>query len=161
MDDLKSNIDKYITNKVINKKIHEKMNNVCINLVKDVLGECNAENAKEIEKKFTDIIQKQSRKCCYIKTGNIKCTNSTDTLFCKTHKKYEKDIINFSKESCKSSFDNYFDNYLEIPTEMDYSNYTKKFINDSFYYIQNDIILDKNLERVGYITNDICLFDFE
>ena len=157
MDDLKNTIDKYITNKVDNKKIHEKINNVCINLVKDVIQECKSENIKEIEKKFANIIQKQPKKCCYIKTGNIKCINPIDnSLFCKTHKKYEKDIINFFKESYEITFDN----YLEIPLKMDYSNYTKKFINDSFYYIQNDVIYDKNLFSVGYIDNTSVIFDY-
>lgn len=42
------------------------------------------------------------------------------------------------------------------PTQKDLSNYTKKIIDDTLYYIteSSQFIFDDNLERVGYISDD-------
>jgi hypothetical protein len=111
--------------------------------------------------KFKMIFQNTNVLICkgISKNGN-KCTRkaSDDSKYCKTHNylsyrehlnNKQDDIIENVFVIEKNNLDNNSDNNLDI------ENMDLKFINDSFYYTDNNYIYEKDsLIKVGYIHNN-------
>lgn len=101
-------------------------------------------------KKYKLLLNSELKTCIYIKNNGTKCLNKTTcSKFCGIHKKHEKDVDNFIAENKKPMF------YEEDVFELDLNKLQKKFINDSFYYIniEDKLIYDKYFLKVGYINN--------
>lgn len=72
--------------------------------------------------------------------------------YCKTHL-YKMCLQSNEDEDVLSSLTNI--EYLSMPqVENDYKNLKKKFIDDSFYYIDEKYIYDSSYSKVGYIQNN-------
>jgi hypothetical protein len=115
----------------------------------------------KLYKKYNLLYKSQPKTCIFIKNNGIKClnktTNSLANTFCGIHKKHEIEFKNFVEENPKSSVLNFDNSVDENTNPPDLNNLKKKFINDSFYYIdiEEKIIYDNDFIRVGYMDEEL------
>ena len=93
------------------------------------------------------------------KNGN-KCSRKVNenSNYCKTHNYLSyREIIN---DKCENIFVIESNKkYQDAPHNLQIDNMELKFINDSFYYTDNNYIYEKDtLDKVGYIHNNECIF---
>lgn len=73
----------------------------------------------------------------------------TDSDYCKKH------MFNIGLQSDKNDVSFYVKK--RKPETVCESSLTKKFIEDTFYYIDNQYVYDLNLEKVGYMDDGNCV----
>lgn len=103
-----------------------------------------------------DLLDKEEMVFChgFSKNGN-KCTNKTfdDSNYCKRHYflSYKEKMDEINDRSIVI-----LDNKLNNKMEIDINNLQSKLIDDTFYYVDDKFIYEKdNLSKVGYIEEEI------
>jgi hypothetical protein len=144
-------------------------NKIIKSVIKDIFKNkilCSSRNGNILdEQELLDILSNKIEKCIGITINNniaIQCTkNGIFNGYCKQHnKKYEyKNNTNIYKDSTHNYIEDSTHNYeLEIENQdtNEISMKTRKFINDSFYYVDDNFIYSNNISntKVGYIRND-------
>jgi hypothetical protein len=127
----------------------KKIINECI---KTLLKECNITDKYDNicdEIKLKKILLTEKTKRC------IGCTNTTPIVQCsrKTVDKFNYCKIHLHKIAVKDNKIVYENLYVKQnkSENINKSNLTKKFIEDTFYYLDNVFIYNMNIEKVGYI----------
>jgi hypothetical protein len=111
-------------------------------------------NANILINKFKTNLQKQKSNivCCGISKNGNRCTKKAldDSDYCKTHNYLEqRSKINNKDENL------YIITNTNNNTNQNNNDLQLKFIEDSFYYIDNEYIYDRDtMENVGYIYED-------
>ena len=101
------------------------------------------------------IVAKVVKRCVGVTNTNpiSQCTKKAldNYDYCKTH--LSKMCFKKVEEDCVDKCLIYFESNDKISSESQNSNLRKKFIDDSFYLIDDKFIYDNDYKKVGYIEN--------
>lgn len=132
-------------------------NKIIKECIKSIYKKCviNDKKTNEVisdDKLYKILLEQKIIKRCIGCTNTVpinQCSrNAIDNFnYCKTHlykiSLNNQDIIKSDIKICK-----------DTGAKKDKRNLTKKFIDDTFYYIDDKLIYNTNLEKVGYINNN-------